>query len=82
MHGSPYHTVYWSTSAFGEAPGPSPAELAQLATHVKECRRARGRLFLLRSKAQTITEIAARRFWTTLSLAALLLLLASLVIAA
>lgn len=82
MQTFPPHTVQWRTSAFGEMPGPSPAELAELAMHVKECRRARGRFFLLRSKVKAMNEIIAGRFWTTVTLVALLLLLASLTLAA
>ena len=41
----------WSTSAFGERPGPSQEELAELAKHVKQCRGARGRMYFLRSAA-------------------------------
>lgn len=72
-------THWWSTSAFGEAPRPSPEELAQLAAHVKECRRARGRFFFLRSRAKTLNEVFATRFWTATFAVATLLLLASLV---
>lgn len=71
----------WNTSVSGAEAGPSPAELAELLAHVKQCRRARGRMFRLRSSVSTVSEIIAHRFWTTVTLIALLLLYASLVFA-
>lgn len=82
MQTSPRQTLQWSTSAFGEMPSPTPAELAELSTHVKECRRARGRFFLLRSEVKAMNEIIANRVWTTMAAIAVLLLLASLAWAA
>lgn len=73
--------IRWSTSAYGDTPSPSPAEMAELAAHVRECRRARGRMFSLRSKANAMNDIFAHRFWTTITAVALLLLFASLVFA-
>lgn len=69
----------WSTSAFGERPGPSQEELAELAKHVKQCRSARGRMYYLRSAAKAMNELIASRLWTTVATVVLFLLLASLV---
>lgn len=75
-------TVRWSTSAFGGTPDPSPAELFGLTMHLEECRRARGRMFSLRSKVEALNNIIANRLMTIVVVVALLLSIASLIFAA
>lgn len=75
-------TGRWSTSAFGGPPDPTSADLSELTTHLKECRRGRGRMFSLRSEVEAMNGIFANRLMTTVVGVALLLLLASLMFAA
>ena len=77
MHPCNQPMARWSTSAFGEKPGPSQQELAELAKHVKQCRSARGPMYFLRSTMKTTSEIIASRLWTTVAVVALALLLVS-----
>ena len=74
-------TVRWSTSAFGDTPHPSSAELSELTAHLEECRHARGRMFLLRCKVEAMNGIFANRLMTIV-VVALFLLFASLKFAA
>lgn len=77
MHPCNQPMARWSTSAFGEKPGPSQQELAELAKHVKQCRSARGPMYFLRSTMKATSEIIASRLWTTVAVVALALLLVS-----
>ena len=74
--------VRWSTSAFGGTPHPSSEEMSELTTHLEECRRARGRMFSLRSKIEAMHGIFSNRLVTIAVVVALLLLVAALIYAA
>lgn len=63
----------WSTSSFGEAADSLPLELAALREHLLRCTQARGRLFVLRSQAESVRRFFTARVVTTLSLCALLI---------
>ena len=70
----------WSTSSFGDTADTSPMELSALGEHLDHCRGSRGRLFALRSVAETMHGFVTARFVTTLAAAALFIGVASLVL--
>lgn len=57
-------TVHWATSAFGDPPLTSPAELSVMKTQLDECRRARGRMFATRCMLETMNGMLANRMMT------------------
>ena len=72
-------TVRWVTSASGDPPLPSPAELAALESQVNECVRARGRIFSIRCRLEALNRIFASRIVMAVVVAILFLCAASLV---
>ena len=68
----------WSTSSFASPADTTPGELAALSEHLTRCTGQRGVLFALRCAGESMNEFAAPRLMTTLTLFALLCLVASL----
>jgi hypothetical protein len=73
------HTARWATSAFGDPPFPSPAELSALKTQLDECRRASGRLFSMQCMLEALNGILANRMVTMFVVVILFLCAVSLV---
>jgi hypothetical protein len=69
----------WSTASFGRAADTLPMELSALGEHLNLCQGSRGRLFVLRSIAETMNTFLAARFVTTVVVVALLIGAAALV---
>jgi hypothetical protein len=78
MNAKSRDAVRWDTSAFGEPPLPSQAELAALKTQFEECRIARGRMFPLRCMVDAINDLFANRMMTLVVVVILFLCAASL----
>ena len=60
----------WNTSSLERAADQTPAELAELATQLGNCKDSRGRLFRVRSAVDAAGGFARARFITTLFLVA------------
>jgi hypothetical protein len=73
-------TPFWSTASFGDSVDTSPMEVSALGEHLDLCKGSRGRLFALRSAAESMSGFMAARFVTTLVVVALLIGVASLVL--
>jgi hypothetical protein len=58
----------WSTASFGEDAATSPMELATLGEHLDLCQKAKGRLFLLRCKAESVGNFFTSRVITSVTL--------------
>ena len=65
----------WSTASSDHTADTSPMELSALGEHLDRCKGSRGRLFALRSFADTLNGLVAARFVTTLVVVLLLMAL-------
>lgn len=63
----------WTTSSFGHAADPSPAELSALESHLRTCRDLSGRLFSLQCGGEALHRFLAGRIVTTSIVVALLI---------
>ena len=73
MNNDAVHAPRWATAAYGDAADTSPMEMSALGEHLETCSGSRGRLFGLRSAAETMHGFAAARFVTTLVVTAVLI---------
>ena len=65
----------WSTASSDHTADTSPMELSALGEHLDRCKGSRGRLFALRSFADTLNGLVAARFVTALVVVLLLIAL-------
>jgi len=63
----------WSTSSFSHAADTSPMELNDLGAHLARCRGCRSRWFALQCVNDALHDFVARRFVTTLVVAAVVI---------
>jgi hypothetical protein len=68
----------WSTASFGDAADTSPMELSVLGDHLDSCKRSHAGWFALQCAAERIDGFITARFVTTLTLAVLLMGMASM----
>lgn len=68
----------WSTSTFSNSADTSPMDLSVLGDHLDHCKGTQGRLFTLHCVAETLNRFLSSRLVTTLVVAALLMVVASL----
>ncbi len=69
----------WSTASFGHTAEASASDMSTLREHLNLCRGLQGRLFRLQCAAETLNSFVSSRFVTTLTVATLLIGVASLV---
>ena len=68
----------WSTSTFSNSAETSPTDLSVLGEHLGHCQGAQGRWFTLHCVAETLNRFLSSRLVTTLVVAALSMVIASL----
>ena len=79
MHTSALDRIRWATASHADAARSQPVELDSLGAHLKRCIGSRGRWFDVECAGEALHGFIAPRLVTTLTVAAVLIALGSLV---